>query len=243
MANIFIPQQDTGSAHIVYESLGHSVLRPDSTWIMGIGLLCFMIIGLVRFRSVSFLGQLFSTMFSDIHWRTVTESVAMQNRQQVFWLNVCFVLATSLFLYEVMVIMHVDVDMPVTGILLFSAIVASVMLFMVLKLLLHFLIGYVFEIFNVSYSIFLCKVLSVSIFGVCILPLAVMFPYVNEGMYGIVLTVVAGAAVLMYLWRILRVMRIILRDYLSLFYSILYLCTVEAIPMICVYKILIVEIA
>lgn len=219
-----------------YKELQHAALYPDMIWLFALSALVACLVGLVRTISPSFIGQMLSLLFSDFHWRSVVDSLTLQNRVVSRILRYSFYVVLAILLYEIYHATGHSTMMGFSGIELYGLFFATVFIYFVVKYILIYIISFVFDIPEEMKYIIICKKLSSNIISVILFPVAMIFPFVPANTY-ILLVVIAVAIVgLVYLWRILKSLKIILTDYLSIFYSFLYLCTVEAIPMAFVCK-------
>lgn len=223
---------------LIYKPLGHTALNADTVWLFAITIIAGLIIGIVRSRATLFFQQMLTLTYSGFHWRSVTESMTLQNYWPSRLLHTAFYILTAVIIYDIYIATgHTSVD-DLSGIKLYGAILGATCLFYIFKFALHSIIGFTFDIPEVSKYIITCKIIATDIFAIVALPIALIFPFVRESDYFIMGAIACTAFVLLYFWKILKSVKIILSDYLSFLYSILYLCTVEAIPVVCIYKLL-----
>ncbi|MGF7140290.1 DUF4271 domain-containing protein [Roseimarinus sediminis] len=153
-----------------------------------------------------------------------------------FRLNLLFFLASSLFLYQVEIhFFHLE---TYPGLLLFLLNLTLLYAFINIKTVLYELSGFLFKneqeineyLFNVDSGH--------RIIGIFMLPLAVLL-FLSEGILLNTLFVLGFAIVLLFsAISLFRGLNILVKKDFSIYYLILYLCTLEILPLLLVWRIL-----
>ncbi len=219
-----------------YKNLQHPALYPDMIWLFALSALVGCMVGLVRTISPSFLGQMLSLIFSNFYWRVVTDSLTLQNRGVCRILRYTSYVIFAILFYETYLATGHQTMLGFSGIQLYGVMLLIVIIYFCIKYIMAFVISFVFDIPEEIKTVIICKKLSSNIISVIAFPVAMLFPFVPENTYNILIASAIIIICFVYLWRILQTLKIILTDYLSIFYSFLYLCTVEAIPIAFVCK-------
>ncbi len=219
-----------------YKELQQTPLNADMIWLFAFSTLAACVVGLARTLSPMFIGQLLSLIVSNFHWRAVTESLTMQNRVIGRILRLAFYVVSAVLLYEIFIATGHTTALGFSGIELYGFMLVSILIYFVLKYMLHAIIGFTFDIPEQTAHILACKKIATGILAIVCFPFAMIFPFVPENAYSFMITIIVIVVGFVYLWRILQSLKIILVDYLSIIYSFLYLCTVEAMPLAFVSK-------
>ena len=225
------------STRLEYKELGQTALGGDGLWIFAVSVVAMLMTGFVHLRSRQFIPQMVSLLTSSFHWRSVSESLHLQNYWNSRMLQVSFYLLSSLAIYEIAMAYGYNVHTEVQGLELYGIILLLSVGFYTFKYMLHHLIGFAFDMPAARSSIVTAKMLATNIFGVIVIPAVLLFPFVSEAGYSVLGILTIVMMIMMYIWRLLISFKFILTDYLSVVYSLLYLCTVEAIPMVVIFKI------
>ena len=212
-------------------------LNSDVQWIMTIVVGVVVLLGVVKAISNDYISRVMSLIYSDFNWSGIIASIEVRNYWSSRILLVTSQIVFSLLLYE-MIISYSNTEQYVTerGPILFLLIWGGVFAYHIFKVSMHKLIGYTFDIKERTSYIVSRRFLEHSIRGILILPVVILFPFVPYATYPILSKVAVIIMIIMYLWRVLRSIRINLNHIFSLFYVVLYLCAVELIPLICLFK-------
>lgn len=215
---------------------GHTTLGESSQWIFAGAVITAIIIGLVRLRANSYIANVLSFLYSEFNWKSTLAALPIQNYWPSQTLKTAFYLGASILGYELAVASGLAYNLPIEGFMLYLAILASIIAYFLFKYTIHSLIGYAFNIPAISTHIKQCNIIYTNILSILIMPLILVFPFISESNYGLLIKFTVLLLIATYLWRVIKSIRIILLDYISIFYCILYLCAVEALPFICMYK-------
>ena len=225
------------------------ILKPISKQPDGIGnyskdiltaliILSVAIVGITRITNYKYLRELFSSLIFSQHARKMLKEENLRNQKAAFTLNGLFLFNTSLFVYEY--IHHKQISTSLTTPLLLIPISMGIILaFGLIKNMLYRFSGFVFECTpQITEYIFFTK-LHDKIFGLIILPIVLVVPYIEKTSLPLLFNLGIGVYVLLYLMQLFRGLTIILKNVASLFYMFLYLCALEILPLIIMYHILI----
>lgn len=217
--------------------LGQAALGADSVWLFMASLLSLSIVGFVHMRFAPFVSQILSLLTSTFNWRSVVDSLKVQRywASRLIFASSCLLI--TLALYEIVTATRLDSHISFHGFRLFVALFAAVISYLFGKILFNYLLGFTFDNMESIHHVLISKLLAIDILGVLIAPLVVIIPFVGEDAYPLLCGMMIFVMIIMYIWRLLSSIRIILNDYLSVFYSFLYLCTVELIPIAVIFKI------
>jgi hypothetical protein len=108
-----------------------------------------------------------------------------------------------------------------------------------LKYIVFRFIGYVFGGSQESKEYLFNVFLYLKNLAIFILPIVVVIPYVPEFWSTILLYLGLVLSSFMYIFRIIRGIKILFAKHVSIFYMILYLCGLEILPLLMIYKLFI----
>ena len=225
-------------SELPYKELGQTALHQDSTWILVMATIAVLVVGFIRARSYNYIHEVLTLIASTFNWHSVESAISLQERWTCRILYGAYFISISLIIYEITVVLGYANGLPVNGLLLYAIIAILCIGYYFIQYLLRAIVGFAFDIPQAIHEIWLCKVLFSNIMAIIALPVAVIFPFTPENNYSILIIIAVILFTLMYFWRILHSFRLIVNDFLSLFYTILYLCAVEAVPMVITAKII-----
>ena len=207
-------------------------------WFISALILFVAITGFIRLKWQAYLTKIFQAVtFSTIATKLQT-SASSKEKVASFFLNILFYGNFSLFLYEYMVFKNHSY-FHWTGWNLWLLIAAFLMAISFSKTIVYKFIGWVFRIEKQTTNYLFQSSVMNKAYGVILMPLVVLFPFLNPEASPIVLKIGLAAFVLMYFIQIVRGIGANLRDALSVYYIILYLCALEILPLSILYKVLI----
>lgn len=207
-------------------------------WFISALILFVAITGFIRLKWQAYLTKIFQAVtFSSIATKLQTSS-SSKEKVASFFLNVLFYGNFSLFLYEYVVFKNHSY-FHWTGWNLWLLIAAFLMAISFSKTIVYKFIGWVFRIEKQTTNYLFQSSVMNKAYGVILMPLVVLFPFLNPEASPIVLKIGLAAFVLMYFIQIVRGIGANLRDALSVYYIILYLCALEILPLSILYKVLI----
>lgn len=239
LKNSIRPIFHTAKAHVEKETkLRHdSQILQQKDWILPIVLLAIIIFGWIRQTTPKYLGELSMSLLSDLHWSKIIQEVRLQYKRPSLLLFAVYHLIIPLIIYEFFAISGMSVAGH-QGIVLYLIIMLAVTLLLVLRYSVYRLLGYIFDTGDQTGLFMQTSMLFTNIVGACLIPLALAIPFVNSEWQFILLKLGASLFVVLYVWMLFRGFKIILDGLLSIFYMILYLCALEIVPVLWLFKLL-----
>lgn len=217
----------------------HENYQPGTDWLTGLLLLSLAMLAAVRSSWSKYLGSLIQSVFNT---STALRMFGEKNYTSLHGaniLNVYFYLVFSAFLFQL--VRFFRFDFPYANFFLFLFCLGISIAFFLVKKLLYLLVGtitettvetkeYFFNIDNVN------RVAGLILFPV--VALIAFYPFGNP-----TIPVYAGIMVVifMYLKQLQRGIFILFRKQFSILYLFLYFCTLEFLPLVLLYKILVVQ--
>ncbi len=219
-----------------HKELGTTAVGSDTGWIFLIVTILAVLIGAVRFRTVAFFTSLSMAFTSDIYWRTLNNSLNMQ----FYWTSrFAFILAQAIvtvLIYELVLSTGVTELWGLSHFALFCLIAVAYIVYQLLKLALDRTIGFAFDCSNDMAQILQGKLLTGTLFGLTVLPVVIVFPFVGERFYILLAIIALILLITTYVVGTLKSLKTISIDGISLFYGILYLCGVEITPLLFIVR-------
>ena len=230
--SVSIPSEGVASSDIF---IPEEELRiKTQNWIIGIFVIVFLLFSIVRVFYRNYAGQLFKTAFNFGESKRMFQEKSLGFTHAAFGLDIVFYLMSGVFLYQIadfFSIQFYSVEW-----LNYCFITGVLILFMTVKKILYFFIGYVTMsssetseyIFNTNnYN----RVLGLFLFPMCLV--IAFIPRLQQEYLFII-----GITIFLFLYFLLlfRGIKILLRKHFSIFYLILYLCSMEILPILYLYK-------
>lgn len=227
----------TTAADMKLEPLGHSLLSPYRAIALTTVGLSLLLVLIVKASRSSVLGEVFSFLTDYMAWKRMTLSTSLFGMFSLRALDVMCCVVFSVFCIECVLVAVPGVALPFNGSLLLSTVVLSVavLMFYVFRFLTDRMIGYAFNIEEKVTAVSLCKAGAVALIGLCLLPVVGLMPFLPISAVRILIFSAVAMIAVLTLLRIYRTIRINLNNLGNFFYLLLYLCIVEAAPLVCLF--------
>jgi hypothetical protein len=207
----------------------------SNDWILLLVLLTFFTVGWIRY----FYGKVYlQTVRAAISYRESNRLFVEQNslaKRVSFALNLVFFINFSLFIELAYNRINPLAD-AADRFNIFLIIIALLAGFILVKSILYWIMGFLFD----SATIVREYVFSGSVYnklaGIAYLPIILSIPYISESYRYILVNIGLIMFFLLYGLQLVRGIQIIFKNNSSWFYTILYLCTIEILPMLLLYK-------
>jgi hypothetical protein len=222
---IITPQTKTVSNNKQYYFEG------NSDWILAVGIILIVLIAWIRINYGKVLVQTFRSTVNQQSARKLISEKSSYLQKASMLLITLYILGSGLFLYECVNYYHIKL-LDFESIYQFLICFASVLLFYFLKSLLYWISGFIIksesEITNLlsNYNIFYRTV------GILLLPIIISIPYVPDSIAGILLYCGVAVFCCSFIMRVIRGFVLSFKFKLSLFYSFLYFCVLEILPIL-----------
>ncbi len=206
-------------------------------WFLAIVIIAVAITGILRLKWRKYLGGVFnSVLFSGVA-SSLRADKSDTPRAASFWLGFMFYLNSSLFIFEILFVDNRTL-IGFTGWKLLVLIFSFLVLLFSAKLLVYKFIGWVFDTREeVSAHLFQSSLMSKA-YSMVLLPVIVLFPFANDILRPWLVGTGVGVFILLYIIQIGRGIGNNLRDTVSGYYIILYLCALEILPLSILFKVL-----
>jgi len=208
-------------------------------WVVGVILFAFFLIASVKFLFGKYLSKLTDSIFNS---NTANSLFLEKNISMIkgsLMMNLLFVINISLFAVNVMDYFDIHIrqsnDLKQFMLVFFMVLVLYVGKYALIKGL-----GYVFKGKNESKEYLFTIFLYNKNLGLFLFPIIIALPFVQVN--AVVSLINIGILMIFFFFflRISRGVKILIRKHVSIFYMILYLCALEILPLLMIYKLLVV---
>jgi hypothetical protein len=235
---VFIEKNN--SDKLVYKDLLYRIrsdYRSDLNWTLIIGLICVSLFLALRNNYQKFVNQVINALVNFQLAQKILQEKNILARRAYYMLNINYVLVFALFI--LMMLISVDYRRTSNYFLDYLLIILGLLGILFIKLAIIYINGYIFQMMQATseyvHNIYLINknlgiILLPLIFGIIFTP-----PIVSKSLLIVVFSLVSIGTI----FKIIRGFQIIIKNKVLLFYSILYLCTLELLPLALGSKLLI----
>jgi hypothetical protein len=207
---------------------------PD--WFSHVLLFSFLLLTILKMAFSRFLSPLLSALFSHRETSNLYHNKNSITQNSFVLLQFLFLINAAVFLYLCGSWFGIWPDVP--GLYIFLVLGAGLFLLYQIKFFLLYLTGFFFD----RVKAFSDYIHSISLFnkilGLAFLPLSAGIVFLGDPLVPIFIYLGLSLLVVLYLVRLMRGSAIILENGFSVFYLFLYLCALEIMPLLIVYKLL-----
>jgi hypothetical protein len=222
------------SSELKTENIKPALLNnTEYSWLTGILILSFIIYTITQFLYPKRLKQIFNASFGRRYINQLIRDGGLFEERITIGLLFIFFTTTSTFIFQaIRFILNIELPYPV---LTFFGIFVGLFLFWLLKVSLIKFLGFVFMNQSAAFEYNLTSLVYLQVIGLLLLPLSLPAIFQNPYLFtkiglafvlvGLLINLLRGFLVGLY------------NTKFSLFYLILYLCTLEILPLVIVIKI------
>ncbi|MFO8001815.1 MAG: DUF4271 domain-containing protein [Marinilabilia sp.] len=214
----------------------NQLLQQD--WFLVVLVTFVAITGFIRFRWHRYLSDVFSAVvFSNVANKMQTTTYKGGKRLASFWLGFLFYAHFSLLIFETMRLYEYSL-FSLEGWRLLLALFAFLVVVFTAKIVVYRFVGWLFKVGKATSEYLYQSSVMSKAFGVMLLPLVVLYPFLEPEARDLIPKVGFTVFILLYVMQIFRGIGSNLRNTLSGYYIILYLCALEILPLSIIYKVL-----
>ena len=207
-------------------------------WVVGVLILVFVLFATVRLFFGKYLVQLFQAAVNYGTASRLFRERSVSLSHVAFRLDVIFFLTASLFLFQVF---GKEIDFYVNhNLLKYLLLFSATVLYFVGKQFLYSLQGKISETVSETQEILYNMNLYNRILGLGLIPVTLILAFSRLPNPQLIIGLGVVMALGCYILLVFRGMKILVRKDFPLFYLILYLCTLEILPLFFIYKLVLV---
>ncbi|MCX6236634.1 MAG: DUF4271 domain-containing protein [Bacteroidia bacterium] len=219
-----------------YGIVGKELIIPNQDWVLGIILIFWVIFASVRVGFLKYLGQLFVSLVNLSATTRLYQQRGYKTMYGAVRLDFIFHLILPLSVYQIASFYKIDIP-GYPAVLFFLALLLVINGYLFTKILLFRLAGSIVMLKEqTEESVFNIK-LYYRALGLFLLPVVTVHAIIGKTNF-ITIWVMAGLIVIMYFAIVIRTIYLGNRKDVSFFYLILYLCTLEILPLLLVFKLI-----
>ncbi len=208
--------------------------RNSPDWQMGIFILSLILLGSVRLFFNKYLGQLLSSTVNYVTASRMFRERSVSLVHASFRLDIMFYIVAGLFIYHTVDVFGARLPQP--GIIAYLILVGGVLGYFSLKKLIYYLQGNIFRATPETLEFLFNMNMYNRVTGLFLLPVSLIVAFTPLSKPELVIYAGLFIIFIFYILLILRGVKILMKKHFSIFYLILYLCTLEILPLLYIYK-------
>ncbi len=220
-----------------YGIVGKERIASGQDWVLGLILILWMIFASVRVEFSEYLGQIFSSL---VNLNAAIRLFRQRGYKMMFGtarLDWIFFLVLPLSVFQIAQFFKVDLS-GYPSIILFIGLLLILNFYFFIKILIHKLVGSITMLKDQTEELIFNIRLYYRALGCILLPIVTIHAILPVTNF-ITIWVMAFLIVLMYFATVLRSIYMGYQKDISIFYLILYLCIIEILPLLLIFKLVI----
>ncbi len=234
-ANIFL--KETVSLPAPVRRKNTSPLQEYNDWLSVFLIVSVIIIGFLRISSMKFLRELFNSAFYSQAATKMYSSVNIRNSKPSLILSILFFVNTGLFIFEALVF-YQETIFDQKGFSLLLIVWVILIGYDVIKGFLYRMTGFVFDTSLLTGEYLFNSAMLSKVYAIILLPVISFIPFVNLWMVPNLIKIGVAMFIILYIWQLIRGVKIFFHNTFSVFYMFLYFCALEILPLVILFKIL-----
>jgi hypothetical protein len=234
---VYKQEQITGDSKTIQQSQErpaqtnalHYDMSPD--WLMGIIIVCLIILAWLKLFFHKFINQTVASLWNFQLSKKESRDQNVFSRRVAFILNLNFIIIGGLFIY--LVFSHFRINpFQLKPFFLYLFSTGFVTILLLIRQILLLLTGFIFNQ-QETFREYLHQILLIyKNIGIIFIPLIICIAYIHDDLRIYLIIIGIALFILAYLFRFIKGIQIIIKKDVLLFYLILYLCTLEILPVV-----------
>ncbi len=219
-----------------YGLVGKERVAPGQDWILGIILILWAAFASIRVEFPEYMGQIFSSL---VNLNAATRLFRQRGYKMMYGtvrLDLIFYLIVPLSVFQIARFFKVDLS-GFHPIVLFIGLLLVINTYFFIKIFIHRLVGSIAMLKEQTDELIFNIRLYYKVLGLILLPVVTVHAILAETNF-ITIWIMAFLIVLMNVATVIRSIYLGYQKDISIFYLILYLCTLEILPLLLIFKLM-----
>jgi len=218
---------------------GKKVIRNNPDWLVGVLVLMFLLFATVKLIFNKYLSQLVQSTINYSTFTRLFREKYFNLFHASFRLDVIFNTILALFSYQFISLYKINFGLS-KSYYVYLACLGIVIGYFTAKRILYYIIGVLTESkHEVQEYLFSITVFN-RVLGLFLLPISAIIAFIPLSQIEPLLFIGLGIIIIFYLMSLIRGAKIFLKKQFSISYLILYLCTLEFLPLLLIYNLLLI---
>ncbi|HNX43061.1 MAG TPA: DUF4271 domain-containing protein [Bacteroidales bacterium] len=228
-SSVFAPHQ---LQPIHKNPLANKPLSAD--WITGVFMLCLIILAVVKASLPRRLQQIFRSAAQLYYVNQLEREGNLLKESISFALGFLYLTSVSFLLYKLSILFSPGILAGIKSFFLFSAIFLGCLLYYMLKTVLVSSVGTIFKTPKATHDYLINNLIFSIVTGILLFPATILALYINNPIY---VWIACSIFSILLVYKFIRTFMIGLANTkYSMFYLFLYLCTIEILPFLLLFK-------
>jgi len=214
---------------------GRQFISQRTDWVVGVLLFSLLLMAIIKFSYGKFLSKVIDSLFNYQVASNLFKEKNMTNLRGAIFMNLLFFVNTTVFIVVLINQFHTG-PLPFQGIQLFFLCFLGLLGLYLIKFVGFGIIGQVFKGPRESREYIHTVFLFNKNLGLFLFPIIVSSPFIAPYAVPLLLQLGIAMAGFFYLLRLMRGLKILFKKHVPIFYMILYLCALEILPLLMIYK-------
>lgn len=207
-----------------------------STAVGAFGIMVLLLI-VVRAMGDSFVSAMASMTYKGMGWKKIEASTSGQTGLNLLLLNLVYAIGLSTVIVETSILIAPDFCASYGNVTLTALTAGCVALGYIVRYIADDVIAFAFDVREHMRHTKLYKQTTCALIGLALMPMALLMPFMSDASCLTLIKAVIVLGIALSVLRIVWTVKINSYNLSSVFYILLYLCVVEALPIVCAAKV------
>ena len=219
-----------------YGIIGKERVSPGQDWVLGLILILWAVFASVRIEFPEYMGQIFSSLVNLNASSRLFRQRGYKMMYGTVRLDLIFYLIVPLSVFQIARFFRVDIS-GFPPIVLFIGLLLVINTYFFIKIFIHRLVGSIAMLKDQTDELLFNIQLYYKVLGIVLLPVVTVHAILAETNF-ITIWIIAVLLLLIYFATVVRSIYLGYQKDISIFYLILYLCTLEILPLLLIFKLI-----
>lgn len=216
---------------------GKKFIRSNPDWLVGVILICFIFIATVRLIFNKYLNQLIQSTTNYSAFSRMYRERFFNLLHASFRLDIVFYLSFSLFIYQILNNLKIDFGIKNSG-LFYLTCFGLLVSYFIAKRIIYYIVGVLTESTQEVREYLFSITIYNRVLGLIILPVTTTIAFLRLNSTEPLTYAGISFIAIFYILSLARGSKIFLKKHFSILYLILYICTLEFLPLLIIYNLL-----
>ncbi|MFT3737267.1 MAG: DUF4271 domain-containing protein [Breznakibacter sp.] len=212
-------------------------MHHETEWLIPVVLILVFFAGIIKSFSGKYINNLFRSVFNQQNADNLYQMVNLRNSLPSLSLDLLFVLNAGLFIFLALKTVGLEIS-GIPSLLMYLGICGGLITLILLKTGIYKFLGYVFALSAPTSEFIFYVFLYTRTVALILLPITVGMAFADSFLIYILLQTGLVLLTAMYLIQLFRGIKIFLRNLTAMFYLFLYLCALEILPILMIFKVI-----
>jgi hypothetical protein len=214
----------------------------SSLWFLSTIIICLLVLTWIKFFFNKYITQVFTAFFSSNQLSRMFQDKNLLTDRLYTFMNLFFFFTGGLYLFQSIHLSYPELVIKNDIVLYMICILLLVSIF-VIRYLLNYLLGFFINRKQVMKEYLHIEFMLYKLYGIVLFPFVILMAFVQHNIQKELMFFSLIIIIVFYIIKLFRGLMLLHKKGFLIFYTFLYLCTIEILPMLLIYKIIMIGVS